>query len=178
MTAYFSIDVETTSTTPFDGQLCTVGMVVVVDGIIRESLHWRVAYDMDHWDPETKAWWLEQNAQAKAEVFSTKGRLDPETVAFFIQAAVIAYGHPEDLHQNVFVANPVSFDKPWIDRLFLETGIENPFSYRSLCLRSAAWGADESGDWQQKFRTHKPLVPHHALYDAHAQALDLLELLS
>jgi ribonuclease T len=81
-----------------------------------------------------------------------------------------------------FVANPVAFDWPWINELFLKYRGTNPFGYRALCIRSmhygmfpsAIWGGDREawGDF------HVPSqAPHHALHDAVAQAKELIGLL-
>lgn len=34
--------------------------------------------------------------------------------------------------QRFFTANPVSFDKPWLDDLFARYRMPSPFHYRSL----------------------------------------------
>lgn len=78
--------------------------------------------------------------------------------------------------QATFVANPCTFDHSWVQRWLTEAGIDMPFHYRTLCLRSADWGRNP-GSYGESRTGHASLVPHHALYDAQAQALDLLDLL-
>lgn len=180
MTTFYSVDVETSGTDPFKYDLLSVGVVVVWgNGLIGPTFYRRLKHGFDSevvWDPETKAWWLEQNVLAKKEIFSTEvERHDAGVVAAELAQFVLDTGG-EEPHGRVFVANPVAFDHAWIRKLFSEEDVENPFSYRSLCLRSAGWGAGSVG-WQERERIHKPFVEHHALHDAQAQALDLLDLL-
>lgn len=176
---YFSVDVETTGTNPFnhDHQLATVGAIAVDEhGLILGSWYKRLEYN-DTWDADTKTWWLQQNQIAKNEMFSTKDRHIPYLAALDFSRWVIglAGSMPGD-HDNVFVANPSTFDFGWIQRWFHQAWATTPFGYRTMCLRSAAWGRNKTS-WLDHQRSHKPRVPHHALHDAQAQAFDLLELL-
>ncbi len=177
MTTFYSVDVETSGTDPFRYDLLTIGVVCVREsGLIDGGLYARVEHDEVDWDPETYKWWLDQSKRAKDEIFSTVlPRHDVFDVATSLQQFVYTKGG-RGFHDNVFVANPSSFDHAWIRKLFSETGVKDPFSYRTLCLRSARWGA-ESVAWNEGQRLHKPLVEHHALHDAQAQALDFLDLL-
>jgi hypothetical protein len=180
MTTYFSVDVETSGTDPFKYDLLSVGAVAIDEsGLILGKLYRRLDHGRDVvWDPDTKAWWLEQNKAAKREIFSTDPpvwRDPPRFVADTLNGWVRMHGG-KGFHDNVFVANPSSFDHAWIRKLFSETGVADPFSYRTLCLRSAGWGAG-SVAWNESQRGHKPFIEHHALHDAQAQALDFLELL-
>lgn len=180
MSAFFSIDVETSGTDPFKYDLLSVGAVAIDEsGLILGKLYRRLDTGRDiNWDDDTKAWWLEQNAAAKREIFSTDPlvwRDDPRRVAETLAGWVRMHGG-EGFHDNTFVANPSSFDHAWIRKLFSETGVPDPFSYRTLCLRSAGWGASDK-PWSETHRTHEPFIPHHALHDAQAQALDFLDLL-
>jgi hypothetical protein len=175
---YFSVDVESSGTDPFRFDLLSVGTVAIsADGLILGSHYVRVDHGRDIvWDDGTRAWWHEQNAEAKREVFSTEvTRLSVIDVADQLRAFVLLHGG-EGFHDNTFVANPASFDHAWIRKLFSESGVVDPFSYRTLCLRSANWGAGER-PWSETQRDHQPFVPHHALHDAQAQALDFLALL-
>ena len=178
MTTFFSVDVETSGTDPFKYDLLSVGAVAIDEGgLILDSYYVRLSYDRPVvWDDGTKVWWLEQNAEAKREVFSTELDTEhPQPAAFGLRAWVMRVGG-DGFHDNVFVANPSSFDHAWIRKLFSETGVPDPFSYRTLCLRSASWGAG-GRPWSETQRTHEPFIPHHALHDAQAQALDFLDLL-
>lgn len=177
---YFSVDVETTGTNPFmfDHQLATVGAVAIDEhGLILGSWYQRLEFDLERWDPETKTWWLGQNQLAKNEMFSTKDRKPAYLAAHDFTRWVLdqSKAKPGD-HEIVFVANPSSFDFGWIQRWFHQAWSTQPFSYRTMCLRSAAWGRNKTS-WLDHQRTNKPRIPHHALHDAQAQAFDLLELL-
>lgn len=176
MTTFFSVDVEATGTDPFKHDLLTVGVVAVSEvGLIGPSFYARIAYDRDVvWDPETLAWWKQQSKAAKDEVFKP-ATASPGNAATSLRDWVIRYGGTGP-HDNVFVANPAVFDHAWVRKLFSQGDVENPFSYRALCLRSASWGAG-SVPWSETQRTHKPLIEHHALHDAQAQAFDFIDLL-
>src|SRR5690606_19315646 len=84
MDVFFSVDVETTGTNPFEPrhQLATVGAVAVSsDGIICGNWYERLVYDTSAWDANTRSWWLEQNQLAKDEMFSTLKRMTPNFAA-------------------------------------------------------------------------------------------------
>ncbi len=170
MTIFVSVDVETNSTSVFTGELLTVGAVAVIDGEITDDFYLRVEYDKNHYDEETMRWWGDQNDKAFEEAFEG------------VRHSRIAVA--DDFHDFVsdlgdepkfFVANPVVFDWPWIDKLFSDTKVANPFHYRSMCLRSVHFGM--GGEWGKSREGHEPTVPHHALFDAYAQARDLQDIL-
>lgn len=178
MSVFYSVDVETSGTDPFKFDLLTVGIQSVFsDGLFGPTFYERLAYDREvNWDPETWEWWTQQNGAAKREILSTSfPRQTPDQVADALLGFVTETGG-DGFHDNVFVANPSAFDHAWIRKLFSETGVRNPFSYRVLCLRSAAWGAGDVSWWDTQ-RTHTPVIEHHALHDAQAQAMDLVDLI-
>lgn len=173
MTIFFSVDVETTGLEPFnpDHKLISVGAVAVSpDGLIGDTWYSRLAYE-DSWDPATRDWWMKQNEIARAEAMSDMvGAIPVEAAHDFVAWVQEWTEHP------VFVANPATFDHAWIRRWMYESSLELPFDYRTLCLRSADWGRNP-GPWGLERNGHQPVVPHHALHDAQAQAFDLIELL-
>jgi 3' exoribonuclease, RNase T-like len=178
MTTFFSVDVETSGTDPFKFDLLTIGARLIrEDGLLGDGYYTLIDHGRDVvWDDDTKAWWLEQNAAAKREIFSTDlPSDDPRTVAASLAGWVRMHGG-SGFHDNTFVANPSSFDHAWIRKLFSYSTTPDPFSYRTLCLRSAGWGAGSS-PWSETQRSHVPFIPHHSLHDAQAQALDFLDLL-
>lgn len=172
MTVYFSIDVETSGLNPFvpEHQLLSVGaMSVSSDGLIFETWYERIR-DAGTWDPATREWWMEQNPTARSDIFDIKG-IDPSEAAKEFVRWV-----NETTDHAVFVANPATFDHAWVLRWLTECGEKMPFDYRTLCLRSADWGRNP-GPWGLDRNGHRPVVPHHALHDAQAQAFDLIDLL-
>lgn len=192
MTTFFSVDVETSATDPWNGWLLTIGVQPVrfVPRVSAEVLSDRFYVRIDRLDelsysdwyiPKGDAtsyeWWTRQGDEAQDEAFRDHNlvRHAPETAALML-AEFVAAVEPEQ-RQRVFVANPVSFDKPWVDELFSTTGIPNPFHYQSLCLRSMKFGIRKWSPWGEDRDNHDPKVPHHAFHDAHAQALDLLDML-
>ena len=194
MTTFVVVDVETTSTSPWNGQLLTIGAVAVIDGLIGDTFYKRLSYvpiiEGGDFDEATLEWWDQQNPEAYTEAYSWEvDRISPYSVAHQLQNWV------RDLpgEQKYFAANPASFDWNWIDKLFVQSQLITPFHYRTLCLRSAWYGkamgtcrtmktAYPSSDveyptWGDKRDGHESERPHHALYDAMAEAYDLIELL-
>lgn len=199
MNMFFSVDVETSNLTPWspDGELLTVGAVAVrydprfgADStVIEGEFYVRIDQEgtLDSWwyedelfaedaPSDTAKWWSEQNTAAQDEAWRDLGlvRHAPDLAARMLREFVVHHAYNVDA---TFVANPVSFDKMWVDALFAETGIASPFHYRSLCLRSMRFGLDPRSEYGSVRETHDPVIPHHALHDARAQALDLIEML-
>ena len=173
MTVFFSVDVETSGLNPFvsDHQLLSVGAVALGDdGLFLERWYERIT-DEGTWDAGTREWWLQQNAEARRDIFDIEG-LDR------FEAATSFVGWVNDITDHaVFVANPCTFDHAWVLRWLTECGRKMPFDYRTLCLRSADW-ARNPGPWGLDRNGHQPVIPHHALHDAQAQALDLLAIIT
>lgn len=188
MTSFFSVDVETSGLTPANGLLLTVGIQpVVYDGtgwvLSDGSFYVRIdrgdLADSDHWQPGvgTHDWWAEQSEEARGEAWEDRSLVrHGDIVAARMVAEYVTTLEPH-AESRVFVANPVAFDKMWVTTLFDDTGVPDPFHYRSLCLRSMKYGLRPRSPWGSDRETHAPKVPHHALYDAQAQALDLVDML-
>jgi hypothetical protein len=188
---YFSVDVETSGLLPSNGELLTVGAVAVTaSGHIIDQFYVRIDRKVmlhESWynenlppQSETQEWWRSQDAFVKAEAYGgVKLERHPiGTAAHMFRNWVISVGG-DDAKNRIFVANPVSFDKMWISAMFMATQMNDPFHYRTLCLRSMAFGKDKDvTDFHSNdLRSNRPTHPHHALSDAYAQAQDLLELL-
>jgi DNA polymerase III epsilon subunit-like protein len=188
---YFSVDVETSGLLPSNGELLTVGAVAVTaSGHIIDQFYVRIDRKVmlhESWynenlppQSETQEWWRSQDAFVKAEAYGgVKLERHPiSTAAHMFRNWVISVGG-DDAKNRIFVANPVSFDKMWISAMFMATQMNDPFHYRTLCLRSMAFGKDKDvTDFHSNdLRSNRPTHPHHALSDAYAQAQDLLELL-
>ena len=190
MTTFFSVDVETSGLTPATGYLLTVGIKPVAwDGkrwaLADGSLYVRIdrTAELEHCTPwnagaGTAAWWAEQDQRVQDEAFAdtTLLRHDPLIAARMI--AEYVEGLESCAEDRAFVANPVAFDKMWLTELFDETGVDDPFHYRSLCLRSMKYGLRPRSAWGSDRETHAPELPHHALSDAIAQAQDLVDMLA
>lgn len=195
MTTFFSVDVETTGPCPAVADLLTVGAVAIhenPDGTIREVIpdvdgtadlfYGRIAEPRNgwRWDSDTLAWWRTQHPSVYAEavdVSTGTERVSRIRLAADFEAWIVS--QEPDPNQRIFVANPAGFDWQWVNELFWSTLHRNPFGYRSLCLRSmayglrgGAWGRDRTDD---EFNVASA-VPHHALYDAIAQAETFLRL--
>lgn len=176
---YFSVDIETSSTVVNPRGLLTVGVQVVNEDLSEGAeFYTRIAYaDGVIWDMGTFEWWAGQDPKVRREL-SLEG-VNPEKAAFDLEWFVL--NNTARSTKAIFVANPVAFDKPWIDQLFYHNNVPNPFDYRSLCLRSmhfglrkVEWGGDRE-TWGE-FNVPSELL-HHALYDAKAQAQELILML-
>lgn len=176
---FFSVDVETSSTNPFTGELLTVGIVPInADNLeILPGRHWALEYDKDNCDPKTVEWWKEQNQVAYEAAWEGE-RLPTETAAAQIRNYVCSFS--EVLHDRVFAANPASFDWAWMEKLFAFSEYDTPFSHRTLCMRNVLYGLT-GGVWgnsrYKEVLVNYPDIPHHALSDAESQAKDLVNIL-
>lgn len=178
MTTFFSVDVETSATNIFEGELLTVGAWAVRDGQLIGNYYVRIAHEgvRPRWEPSTRKWWDEQDDFVKGEAFAdrTLERVDSRIAAWnFVEW--VEGCEPGDRRERVFVANPSTFDWGWVQQWLFPVQQHEVFDYRTCCLRSMAFG--QTRDWSARVRTHESEHPHHALYDAKAQALDLIELL-
>jgi len=176
---FFSVDVETTSTNPFKGQLLSVGIVPINGDTLEvyDGIHIPVEYDPDGYiDGSTYDWWRQQGDEAFQAAWDIENRLSKTAAAAAASNFVNRFS--DNLKERVFCANPVSFDYPWLQKLFAETGTENPWNHRTVCMRSmyfgitgGVWGENrEAGNW------HHSELPHHALSDAQAQAYDFVKM--
>lgn len=185
MTTLFSVDVETTSTNPFTGQLLSVGAVAVdydtLEVNLDDAFYARVEYDPDGLiDPATYEWWTSTNVSTP--VFEEAWTAEPRysSVATAAALSVWACKFSDNVHERVFAANPASFDYAWILKLYSSTDVvQIPFSHRTMCMRNIAFGLEKETEWGQSrgSRMHQPTDPHNALSDATAQAYDLVDLL-
>jgi hypothetical protein len=198
-TMFFSCDVETTHTDPREGRLLTLALQPVLweAGSEAKVLHDHQFYvridqtDFYHeWfqtltDPtSTLSWWLKQDERVQDEAFRdlSRERLSPIQAASqlidFVEGVCAEQCVPIPIKHRVFCANPVVFDHAWFDAFWHGTVANpKPFHYRALCLRSMYFGLAAQHGWDSWGRTHEADLPHHALSDAWAQALDLKDLL-
>lgn len=201
-TMFFSVDVETTHTDPISGMVLTIGIQPVIwlpnrPAIIDEHKSLYLRIDQTRWysdwfttltDPNsTLSWWLRQDEAVQNEAFrdTTLPRCDEFTAVTQIASYVDNVANGITPKNRVFAANPVTFDRAWIDSLWTNVRFSKdateippmPFHYRSLCLRSMAFALRMREGWDTWGRTNSPEMPHHALSDAQAQARDLKEML-
>jgi hypothetical protein len=178
VTTFFVVDIETSSTKPATGDILSIGVVAV--NHLRHQIgeqYWRIDVNPIRWDRKTFLWWDEQPWEAKAEAYadSSLARILPQTVARLFSEFVLKLGG-DDQRERVFCANPASFDFPWVDKFFADNDVDNPFHHKTLCLKSFDFGMNMK-NWSTLERKHSPEIKHHALHDARAEALDLIDLL-
>lgn len=186
---FLSVDVETSTKVAGTGHLLSVGIVPVVfrDGRwvaldALDCLYHRIEHpiEIDFRHPpnvDSVGWWSEQDPVVIKEAFDWSlsrypRRLSAQLIHEFVRSL------NDDWTQVIFAANPVSFDKPWVDQMIAKAGLELPWHYRSLCLRSMKFGMNISAGFGSDRTTHESSLPHHALYDALAQAQDLCDMLN
>lgn len=192
---FFSVDVETTGPTPCCGELLTVGAVPVrEDGtVLGETFYARLEHrrSIGWGERNTREWWEQQAADVREEALGEAPSSFPGTlglarhksldVAVAFESWVRAMCEMEHVTGAAFVAHPAAFDWMWIcDLLWSHLG-RNVFGYRALCLRSMgfglstrSWGEDRTDDPDLHVSSQHP---HHALYDALAQAEQLSRML-
>lgn len=195
---YFSVDVETSGLVPgdTDSHLLSIGAVAVShDGWVIDTFYERINVRLpSRWylppddefiqslpEGSTLKFW--KGVEAETPFVANEAYADPylprralPLVAERFEEWVLAHG--KTWEDRIFVANPVSFDFSWTQDMFRRAAVDNPFHYRTLCLRSMAFGRSYTGDWQARhLRTNVPKHYHHPLSDAYAQAQDLIEML-
>lgn len=199
---FIVVDVETSHTEPTEGFIFTVGACVVTYDagfatIENEYFYQRINQEQkitdSGWletiyDPRsTLSWWLTQPLEVQEAAWRgglDRGCSERDAAVDFWQWVIsmdAKYTEPfEASGKPIFVANPVTFDYAWMNSLLRSHNLHMPMDYRTLCLRSMAFGVTDNTRWawaEQK-RANKSQVPHHAFWDAYAAAQDLQDLLS
>lgn len=197
MTTFFSVDVETSDVNPWrGGQLLSIGIAparwtpgqpvqvaepeeghyVRIDcSQVLEPLGWYGDIPEDS-QTSTYKWWIQQSVEAQAEAWLDRSLERLPALDAVDQCVKYLESIEPQQSQRIFVANPSSFDKMWITYFF--AGLEEePFSHRSLCLRSFRFGIEKDSPWGASREHHHPILAHHAYYDALAQAKDFKDLM-
>lgn len=192
---YFCVDVETSALRTWEGDLLTIGCVVVdAKGNVVDDFYRRLTVDLDpSWYnealpavSETQKWWREQDEMAKMEAYKDdfRQRLPAPIVARLFYNFCVGYG--VDWTERVFVASPDKFDWVWTDWLLSTARLPDPFWYHGIDIWSMNHGAAAQRrtgkakgkiKLDKRFTTHDAAIPHHALSDAFAQAQDLCDFL-
>lgn len=187
---FFSVDVESSRLNPFalDSYLLSIAAVAMdEDGLYKNSIYIRLNNNQwlapEWWDPtletdnSTLEFWREQDEHVRNEAWLDKDlpRFSNTIGAQMLSDFVTSFG--ESWEDRIFVANPATFDFAWTLRLWADAHVPDPFHYRTLCLRSQAFGANGSKNWHTfPHRTNKPETPHHPLSDALAQMKDFADM--
>lgn len=192
---YFCVDVETSALRTWEGFLLTIGCVVVDSkGNVVDDFYARIDQTENlsmPWfdaslpaDSETLAWWREQSDFAKDEAWrdTTRTRHPAEIAARHFHEFVTQFG--DDWTDRRFVADPDKFDWVWVDWLFSQARVSDPFWYHGIDIYSFKMGvaaqkrtgkAKGKLDVGKRLSTHDPAQPHHALSDAFSLAQDLCD---
>lgn len=114
----------------------------------------------------TVLWWLEQSAEARAEMAS------PQRIGVYSAMEMfLEYLHQDDADiENVLLwGNGASFDNVLLAAACDRLGLQKPKFWNDRCFRTL------KSLFPIETRP-KPEVPHHAMYDAIAQAQHALEI--
>lgn len=182
-TYYISVDVEAASLVPHPYSLLSVG-AVLMDGDGYENWFHEVIGGVKTsdviWESDTYDWWThpdQENARHRIDALAStvipyKTQL-LNTADTFWDWLMNIKGTDGNL---MFVGWPASFDYPYIQLLFKNANLANPFNYRTVDVKSYACGIlglpfdcerSEFPDWFEPV----PELPHDALSDAMAQAV-------
>ena len=177
MSTFISVDVEAASLIPNTFSLLSVGACVVDDP--GDYFH-RVMAGTEtpdvQWEQETHNWWThEDQADAMKRLNGKASAIIPYRTEMLNVAEDFHTWLTELDDELLFVAWPASYDYPFIQLLFKNAGLKNPFSYRTVDVKSYACGIlglpfNAGHDEFPDFMDNKPEFPHDALSDAIAQA--------
>lgn len=184
---YFSVDVETSALRPSEGELLSIGIVVVdAEGNVVDHLYERVDVRNLHesWfnedlpaKTETQKWWRTQDQFVKDEAYMDRSliRRPLQVVAHRVRNFILSYG--ESWTDRIFVASPDKFDWVWTDKMFSSAKVSDPFWYHGIDLFSLHMGFAFNGyalDVHKRFDSgFVATVPHHPLSDAFEAAQEL-----
>jgi len=191
---FFVIDFETSALDPWRGQPLTLGIVPVTqygEILPKESqlyVEWNVEAITPDWAfpanlTDTESWWNEKR-QVDDPAFAAAWlrelpTYDADTILDTIEEYVESI--EGDKTQRFLCANPMRFDGMWMAYIFSIQNRDEPFHYRNLCLRSMRYGIEYGGNPEfGNARDEHELngyIPHHALWDARMEALDLVYLM-
>lgn len=197
---FFVIDFETSAIDPWRGEALSLGIVPVTHyGEILGEDHqfytnaWDIIAITPDWAfpanlTQTEAWWNEKRLSdderdniAFAEAWTRPGGVLNDLQILDDIGTYLQDIEPDRM-QRFICANPAAFDKMWMDYIFSMYDIEFPFHYRNLCLRSMRYGIEypnnpEFGNSRDEHELDG-YIPHHALWDARMEALDLVSLMA
>ena len=184
MATFVSVDVEAASLVPNTFSLLSVGACVIdeTDDSFHRVIGGTETPDVE-WESETHAWWThEDQADAMKRLNGRASSVIPYRTELLNVAEDFEIWLKELDDNLFFVGWPASYDYPFIQLLFKNAGLKNPFNYRTIDVKSYACGKlgldfgcerSEFPDWFYE----EPIMPHDALSDAIAQAIVFSRLL-
>jgi len=190
---FFVIDFETSALDPWQGEVLTLGIVPVTHygEILQESTfycYWDTSEIMPDWAfpanlTDTQAWWNEKRQvddPAFAAAWYREGPVYSDQQILDDIDEYVGMIEP-DKDKRFMCANPAAFDIMWMNYIYSMQNRSHPFHYRNLCLRSMRYGIEcgftpEFGNARDEHELYG-YIPHHALWDARMEALDLVHLI-
>jgi len=192
---FFVIDFETNALDPWQGEPLTLGIVPVTHyGEILQESTFYTEFDTTFITPDwafpanltdTQAWWNEKRqnddpAFAAAWLRYTDAEIKRDSVILDELDEYVGMIEP-DKDKRFMCANPMLFDGMWMNYIYSMQDRSHPFHYRNLCLRSMRYGLEYGGNPEfGNARDEHQLngyIPHHALWDARMEAIDLVTLM-
>jgi ribonuclease T len=176
MIRYLSVDVEASGLVPGHYNLLSIGATKIVESADRfepgESFYAELKPIFPGFDPDAmKIHGLD------AERLKASGEDPVGAMRRFAQFAESMRADPADL--VVFVGNNAAFDWAFVTHYFQTCGVQNPFHYAPLDLKSlaaglfgVAWDRTKANDMAQRAGVpyRDPARAHNAAYDAEYQA--------
>ena len=184
--AYISIDVEASGPLPPEYDLLSVGAVRVARGA---DGAWAADEDGFYVELKPRSGREDPGAMAVHGLDPAVLRRDgaaPAEAARALADWVREVTGPDE--PAIFVGYCANFDWTYVNELFHHAGIDNPFGYKALDIRSVAHGVFSDVAWEEL--TQETILPrldlaplgeddaHHALADAQHQARMLIALLN
>ncbi len=185
---FFVVDVETSGLTPWSGELLTIGIQAVTETgeivgtpfyrkIKNNALKPRGLRAMGKELTSTQEFWADQPDYVYEAAYGENHYAFSHQQVIKDIADYVAAIEP-DKQQRFIAANPVAFDKMWLESMYGTDYDEFwPFHYRCLCLRSMRYGLEPELTFGSRSGSHSSEFPHHAMFDAVSEAHDLVELI-
>ena len=118
-------------------------------------------------DAGTVMWWLQQDAAARAEFDGNHAHPSISTALEKLSQFISSTAQVEDISEIRVWGNGVAMDNVLLNAAFDKCGIPRPWTHRGdMCYRTVK-------NLVPHVPRVAPTVPHHALFDAEAQALTL-----
>lgn len=124
-------------------------------------------------DADTVLWWLKQGDQARLEITQAAkplGTALQEFLDWLMHPAPAGLPLRDYLDSLRLWGNGATFDPPLLEAALRATGRPCPWNHRQVCCYRTVAGLDTSE------KKPAPAIAHHALHDATAQALHLMQI--
>lgn len=182
--AHVVIDLETLDTKPSAAVIAVGAAAVIPDSRKTYLFYYPVTLDSNlkvgrTINGDTFGWWMRLVAQSPeaAKLMETVSLSGEENIHYGLEHMLIKFF--DWLHNlvedksNLYVwGNGADFDIAILNSAFAGCGLDIPWYYGNVrCLRTLRFVSGFHDKWPDYYDMVKPMVPHHAMYDALAEAL-------